>query len=107
MARLNWSRSSARTLMARRGVESVRGDMPFGIPKPRGPYRRPPSKSEMRAQTAALVKQYDGAVTSLPTAVELKCRCGHEASIRLPEAKKEYRFRCSHCGASQLWSPTA
>jgi hypothetical protein len=107
MARLNWSRTNARNLMARRGVEGIRGDMPFGMPKPRGPYRRPPSKAEMRAQTANLVDQYRGTVTLLPTVVDLKCRCGHQASIRLPRARKEYRLRCSHCGDSQSWSPAA
>jgi hypothetical protein len=98
MTRLNWSKSNARNLMARRGVESVRGDMPNGIPKSRAPFRRPPSRAEMRAQAA-------GAVSMQPTVVELKCRCGHRANVRLPQARTEYRFRCSECGATQLWSP--
>ena len=89
MARMNWSKVGARNLMSRRGVESVRGDLPFGIPKPRGSSRRPPTKSEMRAQAAGLVDKFNGAVTLLPTAVELKCRCGHKASVRLPEARKD------------------
>lgn len=102
--RMNWSKAGARNLMARRGVESVRGDMPFGLPKPRGPFRRPPSKAEMASQAAGLVENYSGVVTSLPTVVDLKCACGHQGRARVPRDRQEVRFRCRQCAALQSWT---
>jgi hypothetical protein len=107
MARMNWSKARAQNVMARRGVESARGDMPFGLPKPRGPFRRPPSKAEISTQTAGLVEKYRGEVTSLPTIVDLKCPCGHQGKARVPQGGRQHRFRCRQCGSSQSWPPCA
>jgi hypothetical protein len=88
MARMNWSKVGARNLMARRGVESIRGDMPFGLPQARRSFRPPPMTTAVR-----------------PITVELKCPCGHEGKARVKAGRKEYHFRCGQCGVSQTVAP--
>jgi len=104
MARLNWSKSNAHRLMARRGIESIRSDMPIGLPKPRGRYRQPLSKAKMRAHMARLIAQYRDAITAVPTIVDLKCPCGHQGTVWVARDERPRRFRCSRCQASQLWT---
>jgi hypothetical protein len=104
MARLNWSKSKARKRMTRRGIESIRGDMPIALPKQRGRYRRPPSKAEMRTHTANLIAQFRDAITAPPTIIDLKCLCGHRGTARVARDERQQRFRCAKCGVSQLWT---
>ena len=88
MARMSWSKVGARNLMARRGVESIRGDMPYGLPQARRPFRPQPNSTEPQAVT-----------------IELKCPCGHEGKARVRTGRKEYHFRCRQCGVSQTVAP--
>jgi hypothetical protein len=68
MSARKWHNQNRRSLAARRGTESARGDTPFMAPLlSRTPKRQPPSKAELRAQAEAALAVYAGFITKCPT----------------------------------------
>jgi hypothetical protein len=60
MARMNWSKAVDRDRMRLQGTEGARDDVPFMAPvlKARGPWRRPPSKADLRATAAEALARF-------------------------------------------------
>jgi hypothetical protein len=98
MTRRRWERQNIRNLIRRRGTESASDELSFTAPlmKNRRPRPRQLSKAELRAQSAALVEQWQ--IQKAPTRLDLKCpRCGRCASVTV-ELRPGLKLRCSRCG---------
>jgi predicted RNA-binding Zn-ribbon protein involved in translation (DUF1610 family) len=83
--------------MRRRGIENAALPRFRKSSRVKKNFRAPRlSKAEMRAQTAALVEQWQ--IQKAPTRLDLECpRCGQCASVTI-ELKPGLKFRCSRCG---------
>jgi hypothetical protein len=108
MGALNWGRDQQRRRVAKQGAEQALAIIPlFGPLTPRGGRPLPLSKAQMRAEAAAALESYQGAVSRAPAgstgapprSVTIRCRCGHMATV--PKPRKSARLRCSKCGRRQ------
>lgn len=93
MAR-NWSKNRSRALSNASRASEI-DDSRYAAESDGLAERRP--KSELRAETDALVAQFRGKVRQLPTYAGLRCRsCGHRGTARVPSGQSP-AFRCSKC----------
>lgn len=86
MAGLDFTKQNARDRVSRRGVDNIHDDgLPGGLSRP----KLRTSKTDQRAAASAAV----AAITK-----EIRCRCGHAASIPVTAKMAGRSFRCTKCG---------
>lgn len=89
---LDWSRASRRKSNSESGSDAALMRI---VSEPKAPQ---PSKADLRAESEAAIAAYRGAVTRLPTMIDLRCVCGRTARIAIAPDRARPRFRCSRCG---------
>jgi|ERR1700730_8269028 hypothetical protein len=100
MARMNWSRSSARDRVRMRGSDDICGRepsvvLPF-LKTRRGKPR--PTKAELRERGAKALEAFKGEIRKVGTAFNLHCpQCHHSGRAVVPPGHR-MKFRCSKCG---------